>query len=56
MVIRTYDNVQNRKRALIHEGHKFFTLKMYQFGDFNGTKRYKRFKKAQKDAIKYINK
>ena len=56
MVIRTYENYENKKGALIHRGHKFYLTEFYQLGEFEGAKRYRSFKKAQKECIKYINK
>lgn len=56
MVIRTYENCEIHKGALIHNCYRYYLIHFFCYGEFKGEKRYKRFKKAQKECIKYINK
>ena len=55
MVIRTYENCHNKKSVVIHEGYNLFLVEYYQFGDFKQIESFKKLKKAEKKAIKYIN-
>ena len=56
MVIRTYENIENRKGALIHNCYYYYLIHLFQFGEFKGEKRYKKLRKAEKEALKFINK
>lgn len=55
MVIRTYENYENKKGALIHRGYKYYLVELYSFGVFQGTKKHKTFYQAQRKALNFIN-
>lgn len=56
MTIRTYENIENGKGALIHNMYNYYLIQLFQFGEIKCEKRYKRLKKAQKEALKFIEK